>query len=208
MISGSTGTGKTHMTENLIKNNMFTKTIKNIFYYGAQGNCTLEWDQDLPEDVNVRLLEGLPSTKDLLTLPKRSLVVLDDQFSEAIESEAVARAFKVDRRNQKFSLILITQNVFEKGKHAKTIRNNTEVFILFKNYGDREQNKRLAKQLGMKRRYEMCLKDFTRTDDDKHSYCILNAQLNCVDDDLRCITGIFGEFSNIKPAFYPICYTE
>jgi len=105
MISGSTGTGKTHITENLIKNNMFTKKIKNIFYYGAQGNCTLEWDQDLPEDVTVRLLEGLPSTKDLLTLPKRSLIVLDDQYSEAIESEAVARAFKVDRRNQKFSLI-------------------------------------------------------------------------------------------------------
>jgi DNA replication protein DnaC len=208
MISGSTGTGKTHMTENLIKKNMFTKKIKNIFYYGAHGNCTLEWDQELPQEVQVRLLEGLPTTKDLLTLPKRSLVIIDDQFSEAIESEAVARAFKVDRRNQKFSLVLITQNVFEKGKHAKTIRNNTEVFILFKNYGDREQNKRLAKQLGLKRRYETCLKDFTRTPDDKHSYCILNAQLNCPDDDLRCVTGIFCEFSNIQPAFHPICYTE
>ncbi|CAG5111060.1 Oidioi.mRNA.OKI2018_I69.chr2.g5396.t1.cds [Oikopleura dioica] len=63
-------------------------------------------------------------------------------------------------------------------------------------------------QLGMKKRYEQCMKDFTRTNDDKHSYAILNASLHCEDDDLRCITGINREFSNIDPPNFPICYTE
>lgn len=208
MISGSTGTGKTFMTEKLITSQLFSKKIRHVFYFGATGNCNIDWDKNIPESIRVHMQEGLPSTKDFLNVPKRSLIVIDDQFSEAIESEAVARAFKVYRRNKKFSLILISQNVYEKGKHAKTIRNNTEIFILFKNYGDREQNKILAKQLGMKKRYEQCMKDFSRTTDDKHSYCILNASLHCEDDDLRCITGINNEFSNIEPPFYPICYTE
>jgi len=208
MISGSTGTGKTQMTEKLIKNKCFTKRIKNIFYFGAVGNCSLDWDQSLPDKIRIHLLEGLPTIKDFLNIPPRSIIIIDDQYSESIESEAVALAFKVYRRNKRFSLILITQNVFEKGKHAKTIRNNTEIFILFKNYGDREQNKRLAKQLEMKKRYEQCLKDFSRTPDDKHSYCILNASLHCEDDDLRCMTGIHGEFANVFPPNMPICYTD
>ena len=43
---------------------------------------------------------------------------LDDQFDEAINASQVARAFKIDRRHNKFSIILITQ-VFTAFKFAK-----------------------------------------------------------------------------------------
>jgi hypothetical protein len=53
--------------------------------------------------------EGLPSTKFFLEIPPNSIVVIDDQYDEAINNSDISRAFKVDRRHKKFTIILITQ---------------------------------------------------------------------------------------------------
>jgi hypothetical protein len=54
-------------------------------------------------------LEGLPSTKFLANIKPNSMVIIDDQFDEAVNSPDVARAFKIDRRHKKFTIALITQ---------------------------------------------------------------------------------------------------
>ena len=69
------------------------------------------------------------------TLEPNSCVVIDDQFDEAIKETCIRQAFKVDRRHSEFSIILITQSIFDNGKLSKGIRNNCEVWVLFKNFG-------------------------------------------------------------------------
>ena len=83
----------------------------------------------------VTYYEGLPSSNFFSSIPKRSVVVIDDQFEEAINAPQIAKAFKMDRRHNEFSIILITQSIFENGKYAKCIRNNSQILVLFKNYG-------------------------------------------------------------------------
>ena len=136
ILSGSSGSGKTSFAEKIIKNQHFTKKIKHVFYFGGgqhQAN-RLNWHNEM-EDVAVQYYEGLPSASFFATIPKRSVVVIDDQFEEAINAPQVAKAFRMDRRHNEFSIILITQSIFENGKYAKCIRNNSEILVLFRNYG-------------------------------------------------------------------------
>ena len=136
ILSGSSGTGKTSFTFKVIQNQHFSKKIKHVFYFGGgeQQANRLNWHNKL-EEVAVQYYEGLPSASFFSTIPKRSVVVIDDQFEEAINSPQIAKAFKMDRRHSEFSIILITQSIFENGKYAKCIRNNSQLLVLFKNYG-------------------------------------------------------------------------
>lgn len=94
----------------------------------------LNWHTELP-NVSVTYSDGLPSTQFFSNIKKNSLVVVDDLYEECINSSQIARAFKYDRRHNKFSILLVTQSLYEKGKWAKSIRNNTEIFVLFRNFG-------------------------------------------------------------------------
>ena len=136
ILSGSSGIGKTSFTLKLIMNQHFTKKIEHVFYFGAgqEQAKRLKWHKKL-EDVAVQYYEGLPSSNFFSTIPKHSIVVIDDQFEESINSPQIAKAFRMDRRHKEFSIILITQSIFENGKYAKCIRNNSEILVLFKNYG-------------------------------------------------------------------------
>ena len=136
IFSGSSGTGKTELVFKLIRNQHFSKPIKHVFYFGCDNEHShrLNWDTKL-KDIAVTYEEGLPSSTFFSKIPKNSLVVIDDQFYDAVNSSQLANAFTFDRRHRKFSIILITQNLFEKGKYNKTIRNNSEILVLFRNYG-------------------------------------------------------------------------
>ena len=45
--------------------------------------------------INHYYIDGLPTTKFLLGMKPKSVVIVDDQFDKAIKDEQVARAFKV-----------------------------------------------------------------------------------------------------------------
>ena len=110
IISGSSGVGKTTFAFRLIERQHFTKPIRNVYYFGCNGTKAedLNWHTKLP-DVAVTYSEGLPTSEFLMNIKKNSIVCIDDQYENAIDNDAVARAFTVDRRHNQFSLILITQ---------------------------------------------------------------------------------------------------
>ncbi len=137
-----------------------------------------------------------------MNIEPNSVVIIDDQFEEAICDPEVARAFKVHRRHMQFSLILITQNLYEKGRWAKTIRNNTEILVIFKNFGDALSNSRLTSQLELKNRYKECMKDANKT---SYPYCVINTTSK-INDDLRVQFNIFNEYKD--KFLFPICYTD
>ena len=111
IVSGSSGVGKTNFAFELVKNEHFTKPIKNVYYFGCTGGRNeLNWHTTLP-DVAVTYFNGLPGPTFFHNIKKYSLVVIDDQYEEAINAPHIARAFKYDRRHNKFSILLITQVV-------------------------------------------------------------------------------------------------
>ena len=63
--------------------------------------------------------DGLPSAAFFGTLERNSCVIIDDQFDEAVKDPNIRQAFKVDRRHSRFSIILITQSIFDNGKISK-----------------------------------------------------------------------------------------
>lgn len=77
----------------------------------------------------------MPTPGFFQTIEEKSCVIIDDQYDDAITDPTIRQAFKVDRRHSEFSLILITQAVFDNGRLSKGIRNNAEIWILFKNFG-------------------------------------------------------------------------
>ena len=128
--------GKTEFALKLIINQHFSKTLKHVFYFGGGPDqaSRLNWHKKL-KNSDVTYYEGLPPSSFFASIPKRSIVVIDDQFEEAINAPQIAKAFKMDRRHNEFSIILITQSIFETGKYSKCIRNNSQILVLFKNYG-------------------------------------------------------------------------
>ena len=124
IISGSSGTGKTTFALKLIENQHFNRPIKKVYYFSVLGSNNLEWHNKLP-DIDVHYMDGMPSSDFFENIPPNSIgkirqkiwknitlyfvVIIDDQFKDAIECPAVARAFQFDSRHQKFSIILVTQ---------------------------------------------------------------------------------------------------
>ena len=62
--------------------------------------------------------------------------VFDDLFMEVNNSAAVQELFVFSARKANISVIFITQNLFESGKHGVTIRKNTDYFVVFSGFGD------------------------------------------------------------------------
>ena len=110
IISGSSGSGKTSFAFQLIKHQHFTKRIKHVYYFGCTLGEELDWHNML-EEVTVTYASGLPTAKFFETVRKRSIIIIDDQYEDAVREPEIARAFKVYRRHNNFSIFLITQVV-------------------------------------------------------------------------------------------------
>ena len=59
--------------------------------------------------MDVSYHEGVPNSQFFADIKPNSIVVIDDLYEEAIETNSIARAFKVDSRHQNFTIALITQ---------------------------------------------------------------------------------------------------
>ena len=204
LISGSSGTGKTTFALKMIEKNHFTKPIKNLYYFGclSQAAEKLDWHSKLP-NVKVSYYEGLPNAEFFDNIEKNSLVVIDDMFEDAINSHEISRAFKVDSRHKKFGIILITQSIYEKGRFCKSIRNNTEIFVLFRNFGDALTNLRLCSQLDLKSRFKHCSRDANIS---KYGYTVINNSPYVQSEKMRVSCNIFGEIP--KLGLFPRFYTD
>ena len=145
VIAGCTGAGKTRWTLRLLKNlgHMYDVPPRRVLY------CYGIW-QDLYEDIqrlpSVDMIEGLPS-KEMLEGMENTLVILDDLVHRVIGDPEMELLFTQKCHHQKLSVIMLTQNVFQQGKHARTITLNTWYLVLFENARDRQQVATLGRQL-------------------------------------------------------------
>ena len=92
---------------------------------------------------NITFIKGIPEVENI----NNSVIILDDLMSQVVDDKNVLNLFTVGSHHRKNSVIFLTQNIYEKGKYARTISLNAHYFVLFKYRRDQEQILHLARQI-------------------------------------------------------------
>lgn len=140
MLAGPTGCGKTEFIFRIIKHAremIVPAPVKILYCYG-------EYQPIFANYPNVVFNEGLP---DMTQFDGKEsvLLVIDDLMNET--NENVSSIFTKISHHRNVSIVYITQNMFPKNKHARTISLNCHYMVLFKNPRDAGQFAVLARQM-------------------------------------------------------------
>ena len=154
-ISGSSSAGKTHFARQLLETKLFE--YERVYYYHPDIDETnpTNWENYLKVPVIYQV--GLPSSQDLLELPPKTCVVLDDLYREASSSKNIDYLFRVLSGKLKLHVIIMTQRYFAGGPFALNIRNSSNYHVLMNN-ADCRINDRAANRLGLKNEYQIASK--------------------------------------------------
>ena len=154
-ISGSSGSGKTHFAEQLLKRKFFK--FERIYYYhpDLQESFPTNWKDNFAEPVLYQA--GLPTEDELLSIPKYSCVVFDDLFTRACESRLIDYLFRVLSSKRKIHCIIMTQRYFAEGSNGLNIRNSSNFHVLMNN-ADERTNLRVADSMNLRKEVNLALK--------------------------------------------------
>ncbi len=143
-IAGPTQSGKTYFVYNLLKKqqSFISPEPSKILY------CYSIWqplfNKMLVEISKIEFIKGLPTESEKLN---NCLIVIDDLMTECIDNKEIVHLFTVGSHHRDISVIFLTQNIYEKGKYARSISLNSHYFILFNNRRDKGQIQYLGRQL-------------------------------------------------------------
>jgi hypothetical protein len=149
LVSGPTGCGKTFFIKRLIsmKEYFIDKPIKDVIYCY---NYPQDWFKNFP---NVKFNQGFSEDmKDFIreragVSQDGILLVLDDLMEQASRSEVIASLFYEGSHHLNLSVLLVTQNLFYKSGHLRTISLNSHYIIIFKNPRETSVAYKLALQI-------------------------------------------------------------
>lgn len=140
MVAGPTGCGKTMFIFKLIDNvrEMIVPAPTKILY------CYGEYQPIFAKYPHLTFIDGLP---DITQFDGKEpvLLIIDDLMNET--NESVSAIFTKISHHRNVSIVYITQNMFPKNKHARTISLNSHYMVLFKNPRDAGQFAVLARQM-------------------------------------------------------------
>ena len=190
-ISGQTGSGKTQWVYKFLQNvtQKYTEDPPSqvLYCYGIHQELFDHMERTIP---NFNSKEGLPSAEELddFTSDRRhKLIIIDDLMHEVMRNKSLELLFTQGCHHRKISVILITQNLYPGGKHARTIALNTWYMILMKNLRDISQVGILGRQL-----YPGKSKGFVKAYEDAltHGYLVVDISPRA-EDQYRLRTNIF-----------------
>lgn len=146
IVAGPSGAGKSHRISQLLKYKdlMIYPTIKKIYF------CYSEWQTlyETPAFDKVEFVQGLIDVNQIDSTIE-NLVIIDDLMTLLAKKEGliISEIFTKHSHHKNLSVILITQNMFERGIHMRNCQLNSHYQMLFKNPRDRLQVSYLARQM-------------------------------------------------------------
>ena len=145
IIGGGSGTGKTTFLERLVNANHFSSPFDKIVY------CYPEYLVNIPVNFDqiIEFRPGIGELEYFASLPKNTLIILDDLMNEAGNSKDIMKLFSVIARKNKLSIIFLVQNMFDKSKQFRNIRLNATCLVMFKFHAAQQIHYRLVRDLGM-----------------------------------------------------------
>lgn len=141
MVVGPSRAGKSTFCIQLLANcqQMFDHPPKRMLWYHG---CSQPELHATLRRMDVRVCEGL----DDLELQAHDLVVIDDLLDEAGASRELRHLFTREAHHKPCFVILISQNLFFKGKEWRTISLNSTYIALFNNPRDTSAVQTLSQQ--------------------------------------------------------------
>ena len=188
-LFGSSRTGKTTLIYKLIKHGLFDVQFENIYYcFPSIYENELDWHEHL--DATVEYLDHLPTKEFFSKIECESLVILDDCWFSCAQYENIRDLFKVLSGKKNISVFITSQNPFEGGSNARTIRNNLNYYFLFRNLGDQQINRKLCQQLGFLNQYELANVTIQKQ---QYGSVFINLDVNLMNEELRVSTNILDQ---------------
>ncbi len=191
-IFGCTGSGKTFFVYRFLSNidNIFENgeaPQKIVFCYSVFQKLYERIKQEIPR---VEFFQGLPTSEDLEVFESaHTLLILDDLGEQLINDLNTCLLFTQGCHHRGFSVMRISQNIFEQGKFARSIAINSSYIVLLKSPRDVKQIKVLGSQIfdSEAKRLIEAYEDSTSTE---FGYLILDL-LPFTDKNLRMRTNVF-----------------
>ena len=176
---------------------MPTKVI--YFYPRSLPRPPVSWDREFPE-LPIEYDSELPLDEEYwASVPKDTLIIIDDNWELAANSPSIAQAFKCFARHGRYSIIIVSQSYFERGSHSIIIRNNLNAIALFESSSNLDVNTRVAKTLGYAKEFRSAKKVYSKY---PYSYVLFNVHPRCPRA-FRVCTNLFCE----HPPYYPMFYS-
>ena len=187
LIAGSTQSGKSTLIRKIIEFNQILIDPKptKIWY------CYSTWQKDFQQlkitSPTIEFHQGIMDF-DPIDPQDVNLVVLDDLMASCIKDETVLNLFVNGSHHKNISVFFITQNLFNQGKHCRTISLNSHYIILLNNPRDRSQITNLGRQIYRKNAkfINEVYEDATKT---KYGYLFIDLKQS-TDNRARLQTGI------------------
>lgn len=187
-IIGSTGTGKTFICKELLENAskfIDPPPVECIYNYGVY--------QDLYDRIKcgfpIKFVEGLSKMEDLPKDGQHRLLIIDDLMQEASESAEVANMFTKFSHHLNYSVVILTQNLFNKGKYFRTISLQAQYLFLLKSVRDVSIISTLGRQMGNSKFLAACYVEATSV---PYGFLFLDLKASS-DDKYRVRANIFNE---------------
>lgn len=184
-IVGPSQSGKTILAFKLLENveNMMSPQPTRLIY------CYSEFQDIFNHYPNIEFHEGLPDLNSFVGNREPIVIVLDDFMSQI--SQQMSDLFTRMSHHRNISVVFLTQNIFYKDKHTRTMSLNTHYLFILKNPRDVLQITTLARQMFNKNSKYM-LEAFGDAVRRNYGYLFVDLKTN-IDDRLRLRTNIFPD---------------
>ena len=131
---------------------MIDQKFDNVYFCSpGLSNLVEDWEEEF--NSKIQYLPQLPEEEFYKNIEENSLLIIDDYWDEACNSQSTKNAFKIYSGKKKLSIFITSQNPFE-SKGGRSIRNNLNYYLLFQNLGDVGINKLIARQVGFSKLYD------------------------------------------------------
>lgn len=145
IVSGGTGSGKTHLTRQLIRHSRHTfsnlREKPNVIWcYGVYQDI---FSQPLT-NASIRYKDNLPELNEIEQY-NPNVIVVDDLMTEKGNDVMMQNLFTKLSHHKNVTVIFITQNIFAKG-HCN-LKRNAHYLIMMRNPSDKSQISLLGRQL-------------------------------------------------------------
>lgn len=193
IIAGPSMSGKSTFVKKLLENKgkMFDVEYEKILWCFAENSAK-------PDIEGVIFVKGLPKSFENEKY-SNTLIVLDDLMNDAYNAD-VSELFTKGVHHRNCSVILITQNIFHKSSHSRTINLNAKYLVLLKNPRDKLQFAFLSRQIYPENHKEL-LRVYNEVMQTPHAYLIIDLSQSC-SEFLRFKTNIF------ESDYLALCYAN
>lgn len=187
-ISGSSASGKTFFTHQLIKSGLIH--FERIYYFHPDIHETnpIEWNRN-----DIIFSAGLPDIEVLLKIPEYSCIILDDLFAEAKDSRTIDYLFRVLSSKRKLHCFIMTQRYFSNGVYTLNIRNSSNIHVLMRN-ADELSNFRVARSMNLKKEFDFAVE---HTKSELYPYILINRTNHARVNGVQVFIDIFSKFKKV-----------